>query len=279
MTANYIKVGATAKIAFLSFIFHGDTLASTDCTTTPGECLISGNLGYVGSMSAPLPRIIEFGNTAADTARFTSTSAYALWVAEDVRLNQYPLLEKIFFDASGEPQRMDVKFSSSRINDIEFLQDSGETRRLQTSQLNLNYINFNTRPNLQFFGTDNQINLIDSRVAFNAQPQFISTAPLTINVNDPLGAGTESSFLNFSGNFFPTSTTINIENGNTLTFEDSGRVFASINSERVYFRSPVIGNVDNGTLRIDASNVYFDSTSFDFTNGSTLNTVGADSKV
>jgi uncharacterized protein YhjY with autotransporter beta-barrel domain len=182
-------------------------------------------------------------------------------------------------DPANNTQRMDVKFFSSILTADRQIKDTGEARFLETSQLNLNYVNFETTPSLKFFGTDNQINLIDSRVRFNTTPQFLSTAPLTINVNDPSGNGTESSFLNFSGNIFPTSTTINIENGNTLTFEDSGRVFASTNAERLYFGSPVIGNVNNGTLKIDTSNVYFNSTSFDFTNGSTLNTVGSDSSV
>ena len=273
------------KVLFIGLLSQGQPAWAATCTTAP-ECVQTGTTGYVGGILSSVIINPSVQNPSSfDTTRFTSTSGYELWVTTDIKgLGSdipFGLLENMYFDgdSANNSQRMDVTFFSSIVTDDRQIKDSGEARSLQTSQLNLNYVNFETTPSLHFFGTDNQINLIDSRVRFHSTPLFLSTAPLTINVNDPSGNGTESSFFNFSGNFDPASTTINIENGNTLTFEDSGRVFASVNSERAYFGSPVIGSVNAGTLKIDDSNVYFNSTSFDFTNGSTLNTVGADSKV
>lgn len=284
--SKLLKSSPIPKVLFIGLLYQVQPVWAATCTTAP-ECEQGGTEGFIGgtlngvSIRPGVPNPSSF-----DTTRFTSTTGYELWVTEDIRgvttpNSPYAIVEKMFFDgdSANNAQRMDVTFFSSITEGGRLEKDTGEARSLETSQLNLNYVNFETKPSLKFFGTDNEINLIDSRVYFRASPQFISTAPLTINVNDLSGSGKESSFFNFSGNIFPTSTTINIENGNTLTFEDSGRVFASVNSERLNFGSEVFGIVDAGTLKIDNSNVYFNSTSFDFTNGSTLNTVGSDSSV
>ena len=283
--SKFLKSSQIPKVLFIGLLYQTQPAWAAQCTTAP-ECLQNGTEGFIGgtlngvSIQPSVPNPSSF-----DTTRFTSTTGYELWVTEDIRgvttpNSPYAIVEKMFFAGdSNNAQRMDVTFFSSITEGGRLEKDTGEARSLETSQLNLSYVNFETTPSLKFFGTDNQINLIDSRVFFRASPQFISNAPFTINVNDVLGSGTESSFFNFRGNYLPQQTTINIANQNTLTFDESGSLSPfAVNSERLYFAGPVTGNVDDGTLKIKYSNVYFNSTDFNFINNGTLDLFGSDTK-
>jgi hypothetical protein len=77
--------------------------------------------------------------------------------------------------------------------------------------------------------------------------------------------------------YTPTSLDINISNGASLEFFDSGALSTSVPSERLYFRSPVTGDINGGTLRFNLSNVYFNTSSdFKFRNNPTLSLVGVE---
>ena len=285
---NFLELKPNLILLVLLFVLfcQGQPVWAATCTTAP-ECVQTGTQAWIGAYdSLILP--ITANPSDFDTTRFTSTTGFELWVADDIKgltlsNSPYALVEKMYFGDSlnaGNTPRMDVTFFSSILTADRQIKDTGTARSLETSQLNLKNVNFETKPTLHFFGTDNQINLIDSRVYFRTTPLFISNAPLTINVNDPSGTGTDSSFFNFFGNMRPQQTTINIANGNTLTFENSGSLspFAS-DSQKLNFSSPVTGNVDNATLKFRYSNVYFNSADFNFTNNATLDVFGSDTKV
>ena len=131
---------ATIALVICCILLPQKIYARVDCTNPP-DCYVSGTTGFVGTGFAN----VFTNDPQFDTARFTSTTGYDLWVTSDVRMTvPYKLLEKMYFDgdSANNPQRMDVKFSSSIIDGGSFVQDSGESRTLETSQLNLNHVNF-----------------------------------------------------------------------------------------------------------------------------------------
>jgi uncharacterized protein with beta-barrel porin domain len=148
-------------------------------------------------------------------------------------------------------------------------------RTVEVSKLTLLKTNLETQVKLLFAGSDNQINLSDSNINFsNQRPGFSGLSPLTINV-----LSGDNSFYNFTGQHKPASTAINLQPGTSLLFDYSGSLSSTAsNDDRLYFYTPVTGTVDNATLKLNYSNVYFNSSAFNFTNNSALELTGSSTK-
>lgn len=124
---------------------------------------------------------------------------------------------------------------------------------------------------LEFLGSDNTLTLQNSSITIAGDsPGISSLAPMTIDIT-----GGSNSISNLTKNYNPTSLTLNIASGASLEFLDSGVPLTTVTANRLYFRTPVTGLVDGGTLSFNLSNVYFNTTSdFKFSNNAQLSLAG-----
>ena len=150
----------------------------------------------------------------------------------------------------------------------------GFVRTLELSNLILEDTDLDTGTiRLRFLGSDNNLALNNSSILISGDsPGISSLAPMTINAT-----GGANKISGLQSSYTPTSLDINISNGASLEFFDSGALSTSVPSERLYFRSPVTGDINGGTLRFNLSNVYFNTSSdFKFRNNATLSLVGVE---
>ncbi len=139
-----VKFSPILTALFIAHLYQGHVLAAT-CTTAP-ECVQTGTQAWIGEYdSLIIPITANPANF--DTTRFTSTSGFELWVANDIRgvtltTSPYGLVEKMYFDgdSASNTQRMDVTFFSSILTADRQIKDTGEARFLETSQFNRRYI-------------------------------------------------------------------------------------------------------------------------------------------
>lgn len=251
--------------------FPGESQAAPNCTSPP-DCEVTGTIGNIGG-SLSFNNLGTF-DTRFDTIRFTSLNDYSVYVGGDSRISAapYQIWEHVYFGDAGLTSNINVKFYGSILESYNMVLDANYSRTVGTSQLNLNHVNLETDPELFFSGSDNQINLSSSGIYFSDQePEFISTAPLTINVL----AG-DNYLKNFNGRHSPSSTSINLRPGTSLLFDYCGSIsFSATDIEKLYFYTPVTGTVDNATLKLHYSNVNFNSSSFNFTNSSIFELTGS----
>lgn len=211
-----------------------------------------------------------------NTIRFTSYNDFNLYVMSHTYLAHTPfqVWEHVYFGDSGLTQNMTVNFHGAHF-DSSIIALSGYNRTLETSQLNLDHVDLNTAVKLFFNGSDNQINLSNSGIYFTSQdPIFLATAPLTISAQSG-----DNYLKDFNGKVDASTTTINLHSGSTLLLEYCGSVSDTAKDyEKLWFYKPMTGTVDNATLKLHYSNVKFNSTAFNFTNSSTFEMSGSQTK-
>lgn len=248
------------------------SFASVSCVTA-AECQALGSIGTMGGSNS----FADLGapNSSYTTTRFPAVD-YRILVGGDTSFETIPYwnFQNIYFGDSGLTQNVKATFLASTLEPDNLVLDNSVARTVKLEKLYLDHVDLSTKVKLLFAGADNQLNLNNSTVTFNTSPGFLTTDPFTINVS-----GGESQFIGFIGDHRPSSTTINLSSGSTLRIfgSFSGSLLTEIQNNRLFFRTPVTGNVDNATLNIERSNVYFNSSAFNFTNGSELKLRGSDS--
>lgn len=261
--SSYMKM--LPKTLLIVFSFHETSFADVVCTTAP-RCEYSSATGSIGGNQFTLIGTFQPGY---DSLTFTSTNDIRVFVtdATDISKLPYKIWEHVTFGSVASPHRK-VDFLGTNLDQLAI---DGYTRTVQMSDLQLYNVDLTTSIRFLFVGTNNKIDLHNSGMYFSDQmPGFIAAAPLTINAH----AGSNY-FKNWTDPVVSQSTTINIEPGATLLFEASGSTkLNAYRTDRLHFDDAVTGNVDNGTLKLAYSNVYFNSDAFDFTNNSTLELQG-----
>ena len=214
-----------------------------------------------------------------DTIRFPPYLAneVVIYLSEDLSFtdpegnNFYSIWENIEFDGQVRNSER-TKASLIGVNWVTQSLSGGFVRNLSTSNLSLMDTDLNTgQIRLEFLGSDNTLTLQNSSITIAGDsPGISSLAPMTIDVT-----GGSNSISNLTRNYNPTSLTLNIASGASLEFIDSGVPLTTVTADRLYFRTPVTGLVDGGTLSFNLSNVYFNSTrDFRFSNNAQLSLVG-----
>ena len=240
-----------ALLAVVVIFMPTHVFASMNCSTPP-NCTSSNSIFSIGG-SFFINDMGTFSN-GFDTTTLTSTNEIKIYVGGNSSITSFPYknLEKLFIGDASFTSNIDVKFFGSLIDSSNLILDGSFYRSVGVSQLNLDHVNLHTDARLFFEGSDNQINLRDSNITFGGpHPIFTSTAPLTINVDSG-----SNYFQGFEGEHNPTSTTINMQPGTSLRFNYSGDMFANSNPDRLYFNTPVTGNINNAaTVRSFAHGV------------------------
>ena len=179
--------------------------------------------------------------------------------------------ENIEFDGQVRNNER-TKASLIGVNWVTKSLSGGFVRNLSTSNLTLTDTDLNTgQIRLEFLGSDNTLTLQNSSITIAGDsPGISSLAPMTIDIT-----GGSNSISNLTKNYNPTSLTLNIASGASLEFLDSGVPLTTVTANRLYFRTPVTGLVDGGTLTFNLSNVYFNTTSdFKFSNNAQFSLAG-----
>ena len=214
-----------------------------------------------------------------DTVRFPPyiENKVVIYLSEDLSFtdpegnNFYSPWENIEFDGQVRNSER-TKASLIGVNWITQSLSGGFVRNLSTSSLSLTDTDLNTgRIRLEFLGSDNTLTLQNSSITIAGDsPGISSLAPMTIDVT-----GGSNSISNLTKNYNPTSLTLNIARGASLEFLDSGVPLTTVTADRLYFRTPVAGLVDGGTLSFNLSNVYFNTANdFRFINNAQLSLIG-----
>jgi hypothetical protein len=147
-------------------------------------------------------------------------------------------------------------------------------RNIFTEKLTVEDTSLTTRVIWRFTGSNNEINLRNGAINFTiTQPGFNYSA---LAINATVGNNTLLS-LRPQG-YFPGPVTINVNNGATLVFDEVGRMVTD-EGEWLGFGDRLTANIDNGTLRFNASRVLANFSDFNLTNGGTLATSGTDTWV
>ena len=249
------------------------SLANAHVVTQPGGGLANDGFGSIGNSAAGF-----------DTIRFTPATVnniankIVIYLSEDLSFtdpqsnNFYSIWENIEF--AGQIQNSERTRASLVGINVYLTSDLSDAfvRDLSTRTLSLTDTDLNTgKIRLGFLGTDNRISLDNSSITIAGDsPGISSLAPMTIDVT----AGSNS-ISNLTKNYNPTSLRLDIASGATLAFIDSGVPLTTVTANRLYFRTPVTGLVDGGTLSFNLSNAYFNTTSdFRFINNAQLSLDG-----
>ena len=249
------------------------SLANAHVVTQPGGGLANDGFGSIGNSAAGF-----------DTIRFTPATVnniankIVIYLSEDLSFtdpqsnNFYSIWENIEF--AGQIQNSERTRASLVGINVYLTSDLSDAfvRDLSTRTLSLTDTDLNTgKIRLGFLGTDNRITLNNSSITIAGDsPGISSLAPMTIDVT----AGSNS-ISNLTKNYNPTSLRLDIASGATLAFIDSGVPLTTVTANRLYFRTPVTGLVDGGTLSFNLSNAYFNTTSdFRFINNAQLSLDG-----
>src|SRR5210317_369953 len=262
-----------SRVVLVSGAIMFSSIANALVITQPGGGLANDGFGSIGNSAAGF-----------DTIRFTPATVnnianeIVIYLSEDLSFtdpqsnNFYSIWENIEF--AGQIQNSErTKASLVGIN-VYLTSDLSDAfvRDLSTRTLSLTDTDLNTgKIRLEFLGTDNRITLNNSSITIAGDsPGISSLAPMTIDVT----AGSNS-ISNLTKNYNPTSLRLDIASGATLAFIDSGVPLTTVTANRLYFRTPVTGLVDGGTLSFNLSNAYFNTTSdFRFINNAQLSLDG-----
>ena len=225
-------------------------------------------------VGAPVPfSFVGTTRTGYDTIRFNDFTHITLNVRPGQRVGRLPYLmwQNVEFGDDALTTNMTVSIvggSSTYGADL----STGYTRTLELGMLNLNHVDatIESGVTLKFAASTNGINLKSSSMTFGSSgATAVSYAPLTIT-----SISGDNEFIHWAGVIDTQSTQINVSPGSSLKFTDSGDRSPPYFSDRLYFRYDVVGLVDNATMEFNSSNVYFNSSQFQFTNNSSLNITG-----
>ena len=235
----------------------------------PGGGLANGGFSSIGHSDPRFDTIRFLPDTANKVVIYLNEN---LSFSDPQSNNFYSIWENIEF--AGQVQNSErTKASLTGVNYVVTNSLSGGfVRNLSTSTLTLTDTDLNTgKIRLEFLGSDNTLTLENSSLTIaGSSPGISSLAPMKIDVT-----GGSNSISNLTKNYNPTSLTLNIANGASLEFLDSGVPLTTVTTNWLYFRTPVTGLVDGGTLSFNLSNVYFNTTSdFRFSNNAQLSLVG-----
>ena len=274
---NPIKLNPLSKALFLSLIWQNQSYADINCPALTTTCTYDTLAGSIGGQ-LPLNDIGTY-DSSYDALKFTGNGEISIYVGGNTTISNapYKIWEHVSFGDTALPGNIKVNFYGSVLDFGDIILDGGRVRTVQTSQMDLSHVDMDTSTvKFLFAGSDNKINLYNSGINFSAsQPGFIATSALTINAL----AG-QNYFKSFSGQHTPTQTTFNLLPGSTLLFDYSGDTDSGASAiEKLTFSTPVYGSVDNATMKLFKSNVYFNSTSFEFKNNSALQLSASDTKV
>lgn len=278
MTCKSNAPGIAMRAILLGILWQGESVAAIDCTTPP-VCNLNAITGSAGLAVYPFTQIGTYLD-GYNTVKIKSPDSLDVYVGTNTQITRLPwkIWEHVYFGESSLTQNTNVRFWGTQVDNTGFpLIFKGKANwTVEIGQLNLDHVDMETQIKFLFASSDNRINLSNSGINFSSQgPGFVSTAPLTINAL----SGTNY-FRNFNGVHSPLSTHINLLPGSSLLFDYSGSTaFDPAKDQRLYFYSQVIGSVNNAMLKLNYSNLYFNSSAFNFTNNSQLELQGYGSKV
>lgn len=274
-TSRISKYVIVLIVLVLNFIFVNNAFAVI-CTSGT-TCTTNTQWGFVGNNSVFRP--LATNKSGFDTIQFTNLTDIKIQITSGQTVGRLPYLiwQNVEFGDPSLTSNMTVNFLGGSDATIDL--GTGHTRTLELGILNLDHVDatIENGVTLNFAASSNGINLESSSMTFEGQgARAVSSAPFTIT-----SISGDNEFKKWYGQIRSQSTTIDVQSGSTLLFDacvNNLQPYSIPADQRLYFSSPVTGTVNNATMTFNYSDVYFNSSAFNFMN-SALALTGSDSKV